>query len=57
MGHLVFAELKTEKGRFSHAQLNWLGRLEEVAGWPTDAVDVFTWRPSMWAEIERVLAR
>jgi hypothetical protein len=54
-GELLFVELKTEKGRLSVAQRDWLAALEAVAGWPTDAVEVFTWRPSDWPEIEMVL--
>jgi VRR-NUC domain len=54
-GALIFAELKTEKGRLSRAQKQWIGDLEAVAGWPTDAVEVFVWRPSTWPEIEEVL--
>jgi hypothetical protein len=34
---------------------DWLSALEEVAGWPTDAIEVYIWRPSMWDEITAVL--
>ena len=47
---LVLAELKTEKGKVSPAQVAWLERLEQCAG-----VEVYLWRPSHRDEIERVL--
>jgi hypothetical protein len=52
-GCLIFAELKADKGRLSPAQREWLADLETVAGWP--AVEVYTWRPSQWSEIEEAL--
>lgn len=54
-GHLVFAELKAEKGRVSPAQHEWISVLEAVADWATDGVEVHVWRPSQWSEIEQVL--
>jgi hypothetical protein len=54
-GALLFVELKSEKGRTSSAQEQWISALDEVAGWPTDAVEVYIWRPSMWGEIEEIL--
>jgi hypothetical protein len=60
---LVFAELKTERGRTSLAQAVWLealGRIAAVGGacinW-TPKLQVYLWRPSSWPEIEKVLAR
>lgn len=50
-GVLIFAELKTAKGRLSFQQEEWLEVLRE-----THAC-VFLWRPADWPEIERVLAR
>ncbi len=47
---VIFAELKTERGRLSTAQANWLDRLIGARG-----TGVFCWRPSDWPEIERVL--
>jgi hypothetical protein len=47
---LVFAELKTEKGRVSAAQRRWLDALI----YPAHAC---LWRPSDWPTIERILAR
>jgi hypothetical protein len=46
---LVFAELKTETGRLSAAQRNWIGALGETPA------EVYCWRPSDWADIQRVL--
>ncbi len=73
---LVFAELKTGKGRVSPAQKVWLDALTGVADEAADRaasidgewgagdstefqthVEVATWRPSDWPEIERTLAR
>ena len=47
---IIFAELKSERGRVSPDQQNWLDRLAEQAA-------VYVWRPSNWyaGEIEKVL--
>jgi hypothetical protein len=50
---LIVAELKTEKGRVSPAQREWLDLLAEIAS----DIDVCVWRPSDWPEIERKLQR
>lgn len=55
-GVLVFAELKTERGRLSRAQADWLEELSRVAACVAN-VRVRVWRPSDWSEIERELAR
>lgn len=44
---IVMAELKTESGRLSPAQAEWLERLRA-----TGKVEVFVWRPRDWPEIE-----
>jgi hypothetical protein len=54
-GKLVFAELKSQNGRVSRSQGDWLEALDGVAGWPIDKVDVFVWRPSDWTHIEETL--
>jgi VRR-NUC domain len=54
---LLFVELKSERGRLSDAQLDWMGRLERVEAIPSSCVTVFVWRPSDWVWIESVLAR
>lgn len=54
-GRLIFAELKTEKGKVSEAQEDWLNDLS-VAAMGAD-VELYIWRPSSWlsGEIEKVL--
>jgi hypothetical protein len=49
-GRVIFAELKTERGRLTDAQRDWLRELEEAG------VAAFVWKPSSWAHIEAVLA-
>jgi hypothetical protein len=49
---LIFAELKSEKGRLSPAQEAWLELLRQVPG-----VEVHVWRPSDWPTILGVLSR
>ena len=50
-GRLVFAELKREDGRLSPSQSHWLTVLSHsVAG-----IETYTWRPSDWRDIERIL--
>ena len=47
---LVIAEIKTEKGKTTPAQDQWLSTLRTARG-----VKVKLWRPSDWPEIERTL--
>jgi hypothetical protein len=47
---LVFAELKSETGKLTPDQEEWLEELRQVPG-----VEVFVWRPSDMDEIERLL--
>jgi hypothetical protein len=65
-GHLVVAELKSEKGRVSPDQLRWLDALGEVehatvahvaglGGVVYPAVEVHVWRPSDWSWVRMVL--
>ena len=49
-GRVVFAELKSDKGKVSPAQREWLTALASCPG-----VEVFVWRPADWDEIERTL--
>lgn len=64
-GVLIFAELKSETGRVSPAQTEWLGELEGVAqrvarpsaDGPTFPVQVYVWRPRDWESIVKVLSR
>lgn len=46
---LLFAELKTERGKLSPKQLEWLGLLELAEQW------TYVWRPSMMDDILKVL--
>ena len=52
-GRVIFAELKTGRGRLSEDQILWRdamsgGQAAEYAGWKI-------WRPMDWAHIERIL--
>lgn len=51
-GRIVFAELKTMKGKVSPTQDEWLTALMD------GGAEVYTWRPCCWnsGEIEKVLA-
>ena len=49
---IVFAELKSQKGKLSAEQLGWL---LELAGCP--GVETYIWKPSDWPAIERTLRR
>ena len=51
-GRLIFAELKTLKGKLTPAQEEWLDLLTEVSG-----IICYVWRPNEWPEIEEVLKR
>ena len=51
-GRLVFVELKTEQGRVTDAQSEWLEALALCPG-----VEVHVWRPGDWDAIERTLRR
>lgn len=46
---LVFAELKSVKGKYSAEQNRYLQLLAATAA------EVYRWRPKDWPEIERVL--
>lgn len=58
-GRLIFAELKTAKGRLTADQTGWLAALGDVEravdGWVEKFVRVYVWRPSDWPQIEQVL--
>lgn len=55
-GNLIFAELKTQTGRVSSEQHEWLRRLHEVAAC-SSSIDVYLWRPSDFDAINERLAR
>jgi hypothetical protein len=48
---LVICELKTEGGRLTAAQRQWLSALRQVPG-----VEVYEFRPRDWERIEEILA-
>ena len=47
---LIFAELKSHKGKLRKAQEEWIQRLSDVP-----AIEVYIWRPLDWPEIEKTL--
>lgn len=49
---LLFAELKTIKGRLRDAQKHWLALLTKVP-----CVEVYLWRPTDWDAIVDILNR
>lgn len=46
---VLFAELKTEKGKITRDQTNWMERLRAAGA------DAHIWRPQDWDEIEAAL--
>jgi hypothetical protein len=48
---VVFAELKRERGRVTHAQNDWLAALRHCPG-----VETYLWRPSDWPAVRIALA-
>ena len=49
-GKIAYAELKTQTGRASVEQKEWLQKLAATGA------DTFIWRPSMWKDINAYLA-
>lgn len=49
-GRLLFAELKSERGRLSSDQSVWLSELS------ASGCECYVWRPSDWHEIVKVLS-
>jgi hypothetical protein len=54
-GRLIFAELKTRKGRIRPAQKAWIADLEDVEVAAGGAVEVYVWRPGHLAAIADIL--
>ena len=58
---IIFAELKTTRGRIKTQQGNWLNRLAEVVDkiypppMPRDNIGVYLWRPQHWDQSEEIL--
>jgi hypothetical protein len=48
---LIFAELKTEGGKVSDKQQEWIDLLESIGG----TVEVFVWRPSQFEAVAAIL--
>ena len=51
---IIFAELKSERGRLSTSQRAWLERFEQC-GIP-GRIDTYIWRPNDWPDILRILS-
>ena len=49
-GRVIFAELKTERGRLRRDQVKWLQSLGACRG-----VECYEWRPHDWNQIVRIL--
>lgn len=49
-GHIIFAELKSQKGRVRPNQQMWIDELSK-----SGEVDVYLWRPSDEEDIKRIL--
>ena len=49
---LIVAELKSDTGRVSEEQSNWIAQLAEVPG-----LEVHIWRPSDWETVYTTLAK
>jgi hypothetical protein len=54
-GRIIYAELKTEKGKLTPPQEYWIERISQVAGKCYPNIRVFVWRPSQWEEIVSIL--
>lgn len=53
-GKILFIEVKTEKGKLTEHQQEWLASLEAVEKENTTIL-VDLWRPSQWEQIEAIL--
>lgn len=52
---VMFVELKSQVGRLSNPQKEWIAALNGVQLTSPHAVTVHVWRPSDWPEVERDL--
>lgn len=48
-GRLIFAELKTDKGKLTEKQEEWLMALREAGA------EAYIWRPAQWDEVVAIL--
>lgn len=51
-GEIIFAELKTNKGKVSESQVKWLDELQKCS---SDNVSVMVFRPSDWEQVKGTL--
>lgn len=49
---LIFAELKSDVGRLTSQQKEWITDLSQIEG-----IEVYVWKPKDLDEIQRILAR
>lgn len=54
-GRLIFAELKSDRGRLTIAQKLWLADLQLVEHAATPYVEVHVWRPRDWPVVRETL--
>ena len=54
---VLFAELKTQRGRASREQQRWLSDLQRVASIDGSRVRAYLWRPADWDDLLAVLKR
>lgn len=55
-GRLLFCEIKSEKGRLSEEQREWLDLLSHVEDSANGVVECHVWKPSDWEKIVKALA-
>jgi hypothetical protein len=48
---VIFAELKSERGKLARDQFDWLRALDQCGQ------EVYVWKPSQWQILEKILAR
>ena len=51
---IIFAELKSERGRLSTSQRAWLERFEQCS--IPGRIETYIWRPDDWPDILRILS-
>jgi hypothetical protein len=55
---MIFAELKSQKGKAAETQLTWLSQLNLVArGLNPHNIFVYIWRPDDWDQIVNILCK
>ncbi len=56
-GRIIFAELKTDKGRLMPKQLEWMATLQTVEVETDGIVSAYIWRPNQLDQITAILQR